>query len=94
MTEDERKEWRRMHPDGVDWSAFNDWQNPKGGEDVLPEWQRLHKELMKTDISGRALRVDRLIGRYKSSHPRLNGTSRPACCPAALRRQNGHRAPN
>tara|TARA_B100000767_G_scaffold238568_1_gene233367 strand:+ start:317 stop:490 length:174 start_codon:yes stop_codon:yes gene_type:complete len=52
MTEDERKEWRRMHPDGVDWSAFNDWQNPKGGEDVLPEWQRLHKELMKTDISG------------------------------------------
>ena len=52
MTEDERKEWRRMHPDGVDWSAFNDWQNPKGGEDVLPEWQLLHKQLMKTDISG------------------------------------------
>ena len=32
--------------------AFNDWQNPKGGEDVLPEWQLLHKQLMKTDISG------------------------------------------
>jgi len=31
-----------MHPDGVDWSAFNDWQHPKGGEDVLPEWQALH----------------------------------------------------
>jgi hypothetical protein len=39
VNQEERKQWRRMHPDGVDWSAFNDWQHPKGGEEVLPEWQ-------------------------------------------------------
>jgi len=89
MSEDERKEWRRMHPDGVDWSAFNDWQNPKGGEDVLPEWQLLHKQLMKTDISGLPAEGDPTS--CKAVSPAMSDTwcqincgGSPPNCPSAL----------
>ena len=29
MSEDERKEWRRMHPDGVDWSVCHTGLEPR-----------------------------------------------------------------
>ena len=89
MTDDERKDWRRMHPDGVDWSAFNDWQNPKGGDDVLPEWQQKHKELMKTDISGLPAEGDpsscvAASPAMSDSWCQINCGGSPPNCPSAL----------
>lgn len=84
MSEDERKEWRRMHPDGIDWSNFNAWQNIG-----TAEWQAKHKELMKTDISGLPPEGDptscvAVSTAMSDAWCRLNCGGSPPNCPSAL----------